>query len=59
MFIAWSIWIIDSICHCILHVEMKQYKEKPRKILEIKLIHGGREEDGLNLKLSFMGNSLF
>ena len=40
MFRAWSIWIIGSICHCILCVEMKQYKEKAKEILEIKLNHG-------------------
>lgn len=37
---------------------MRQYKEKPREIPEIKLILRGRGEDGLSLKLSFIGNSL-
>lgn len=41
-----------------LYVEMRQYKEKPKEIVEIKLIHRGRREDDFSLKLSFMENSL-
>lgn len=38
---------------------MKQYKEKPKEITEIKLIHGGREEDGLILNLASWETACF